>query len=57
MKKPCKEVIVNKSVKPHEIAESEEIDIQRTENSNNSLKEKEKEKTKTKWGEETIDME
>ena len=53
----CKEVIIitDKSIKPYEIAESEEIDNQKIEKSNFS-KEKELHK-KTKWGDKTIDME
>lgn len=52
----CKEVVIisNKYVKPYEIAESEEIDIQKINNLDNVSKKKVTNK-KTNWGDETID--
>jgi len=51
-------IISNKSVKPHEIAESEEIDIQKVEaERSNSSPNKKVEAEKSKWGDVTIDME
>ena len=54
----CKEVAIisNKYIKPYEIAESEEIDIQKIDNLDNFPKKKVTNK-KPKWGDETIDME
>ena len=54
----CKKVAIisNKYVKPYEIAESEEIDIQKIDNLDKFSKKKETNK-KSMWGDETIDME
>ncbi len=49
--KPTKSIKQDLYVNTYEIAESEEIDIQKIENSNNSSKKK------SKWGDVTINME